>query len=202
MKDSSVKSLCEGPWVDHTSRQSMFESSGFRLGSAVPEIDNLAFLGPSSPIKPGPYDWKNDKFLNLNNGIYKGLRRLIGIRKSCSVLSLGRTVIRRLDDQKNGIMIFSRIFENKEIVVMINAGAGDQHISSVPVDPAVNAAQDQKYRMLLDYNIAGITQKGGQGMEIRFNPAYKLQNWNYAIFVQENNIAKQDKDLETFLCKQ
>jgi glycosidase len=96
--------FCNEGWHDITSRQSMFQSAGFRLGSSEQAIDDLAYLGlPQKPSKQSveQYDWTRDPYLNRNHQTYQHLKRLIAIRKSCKALRYGRTQVRRLDNRQN-----------------------------------------------------------------------------------------------------
>ncbi|KAJ3302528.1 hypothetical protein HDV03_004895 [Kappamyces sp. JEL0829] len=196
-----------GNWNDVTSRQSMFASAGYKLGSAVPAIDHLASLGPNQdpatiPTTPG-YDWTNDVFLNATSVFFTNLRSLIQVRKSCGALREGRTDIRRLDTGTNGAMIYSRVSASQEVVVMINTGGANNQISYVPLDQSQSQGRQGKAFVLLSNPaIRGTVRKSGitGQWELQFNPAYSLNTWNYAIFVPEANAGPWNSSIGSALC--
>src|SRR3989338_4378056 len=185
---------------DVLKRQDMFIGSGWRLGSAVPAINDLNYIGVWNPIQTSA-NWRNDPFLRTDHDLYKNLRKFTHISRSCQALRQGTMVWRNAQPFIGGMLFFSRIFQSKEeIVVIINPGSQTQTLSQVQVDNTVNFnASFQVYKNLFNgFQQGTIGYQSGQAY-LFFNNI-QIAPSSYMIFVHQNNVAPYDPDLACQLC--
>ena len=92
---------------DFLKRQDIFLGP-WRLGSALGVIDHLSYVGNVSYYKK--IDWKADPYLNRNHDMFKEIKSVNWLRKSCICLREGNQYFR-----ENQYMGNIRIFENIQL---------------------------------------------------------------------------------------
>lgn len=191
-----VTNLCSGH--DHALyRQDMFMAGQFRLGSTVPEINDLAYIGPTQPnLSP---DWKDDPFLNRDHSVFQTARRFNYIRRSCDALRLGGTFPRLGWNSSEGLLAFSRINGPQEILVVVNNSGSSITIPNITVDGGINAAAGQRYINLLNGYERGTVTKSGTSTYLSFGGAQIAGN-SVKVFVHENNTTPWDSRIGAHMC--
>ena len=115
----------------------MFINSPWRLGSAIDSINNLNYIGVWDDI----IDNINDPFLQTNHTLYKFVQKLIYFRKSCISIRRGNLYVRYASQNNGGLFIFSRIYENIEIIIVINPNDSISQMipNQILIDNTINA---------------------------------------------------------------
>src|SRR3989338_1914925 len=134
---SSIVDLCNAGSDYTLKRQDMFIGGPWRLGSAVPDIDKLNYIGVWTPEQTTP-DWTKDPFLNTGHALYITVRKLTHIRSSCSPLSQGSLVWRNAQPFIGGLLMYSRIFNGAEMVIVLNPSPKSVTVPRIPIDNAIN----------------------------------------------------------------
>ena len=168
-------------------RQNMFISGQWRLGSTVEEIDSLAYVGKHEH-EESPY-WQEDPYLNLEHAVYKTARRMNYIRRSSDALRYGRTEFRWADYKKSGLMAFSRIHEDQEVVVLVNNASYPIEIPNLSIESSINQVSGEKYKNLLTKNQVAYTYLKDGAAHLTFNGA-QIQGNSVMVFAHENNLTK------------
>eukprot|EP00727_Mastigamoeba_balamuthi_P011755 m51a1_g7201 putative sulfonate abc transporter atp-binding protein (703) ;mRNA; f:199567-201736 len=195
----SVVDACHGTG-DSLKRQSMFMSSGWRLGSTIPELNQLAFIGKSTaPAPAGPNDWQSDPFLNRNHMVYKASRAVNHIRQSCSALRAGNTAFRWGDYKTEGILAFSRLLGPQEIVVIANNAGYPITIPRLQVDPSINQAAGQHYKNMLNGLEVATIEREGTNSFMNFGGT-QIDGNSVKVYAHEYNLSKWDSYLGAHLC--
>jgi glycosidase len=192
-----VKSICSS-YQDSRYRQDMFLEGPWRLGSAVPEIDQLARIGFDSAKTP--QSWWTDPYLNRAHGQYQLVRKLNAVRQSCKALRRGQIYFRAAHSSAGaGLLAFSRIVDgNNEVVVLINIGDGWISPTTLYVDGG-NAAFTI-YKNLLNGNDRASVGQLGTGKGLYFLNGFTLGPHGMAIFAPESNTKTWDSVLGAHLC--
>lgn len=188
--NDEIKRECKGH-AHELYRQDMFMSGPYRLGSTVPEIDRLAYIGKVS--SKSKIAWTNDPFLNRNQPVYKLARKMIHIRKSCPALSFGTTQFRWVDDHANGLLAFSRVDGSNEALVVINTG---NHEFSLPDIGVGSGSRGDRWVNLLNTNEAGTHTGSGLGFK-----NVMLKGNSIMVFMPQNRASEYNPALETNLCR-
>ncbi|KAJ3279905.1 hypothetical protein HDU76_009358 [Blyttiomyces sp. JEL0837] len=184
------------------SRQAFFASAGWKMRSAVSNIDALSGVGPAgTPPNPSTYDWRQDPFLDLNNSIYVNTRRMIHIRKSCEPLRRGNTYIRVANDY--GLLAFSRIASYEAVMLMNVKRSGNYNVPSysVYVDANMNA-DGAVFKNLFNPSqvaYARATANGGKVLDFG-SGGFNLNQRGYALFVPAGVVGGYDNYLQATLC--
>jgi glycosidase/PKD repeat protein len=185
-------------------RQDMFIHGPWRLGSVESSINNLSQIGFDS--QPIPASWETDPYLKRDHDMYKSVRKLIHVRKSCPALNYGQTYFRQAWSNADGLLAFSRVFEGKEILVVQNFGPTSRQLTTLNVDGSINGGKvGTTYRNLLNGYQRGRVNAGGGSLSFHtLNGSTEQALWINAygtmIFVHESNVANYDSYLETHLC--
>lgn len=198
---SEIAGACSSLAFDNHAlhRQDMFLTGPWRLGSMVPQIDNLAYIGRNS--QKLPKSWKVDPYLNRNHELYRFSRQLIDIRKSCSSLTAGNIYFRRADSDSGGVIVFSRILNNDEAIIAINTGSHPKMLERIIIDKRLNSHQVGRHyiNLLTPYQRAVVNQKdGGVFLEKYGEAPLELGPFQSAIWIAEKNFIKKG---ESRLCK-
>lgn len=113
------------------SRQDMFASGRWQLGSEVTQIDAFARIGPGELGNSQVYE-------TLDHPIAEHVRKLIEIRKSCLPLSDGKLIFRAAHATSGahggGFLAFSRIYNGVEMIVMMNSSKHPRKIHQLEVE--------------------------------------------------------------------
>eukprot|EP00966_Prymnesium_polylepis_P024234 558236-Prymnesium_polylepis.1 len=108
------------PISDNFYRQDMWTGSPFQLSSVVPAIASLAQIGVDycGATKASSPSWQNDPTLSRSHGLYKMVRRLVALRKSCPALRRGQPFVQAVGDTDSGLLKISRVFEGRVEIVL------------------------------------------------------------------------------------
>jgi glycosidase len=196
---SDIDSACNGS--DHARyRQDMFLAGPWRLRSVVPQIDALAAIGFGNTGSPS--SWQDDPYLSTSHDLYRYVRRLVAVRKSCAALRRGAIYFRAAHSSPwGGLLAFSRIDGSDEIVVVANSGGASIKLDALHVDAGLHWGKDfTLYRNLLNGFQQATVGKLGTGMGIYFEGGLTVASHSVAIFVKESNVRPYDGGLGTHLC--
>ncbi len=174
----------------------------WRLGSAVPAIDALSYIGNWRPTQT-TRDWKNDPYLNRNHSLYQFARKLTHIRRSCSALRHGSIVWHRADPQVGGLLIFSRYQSStmREIVVIINPAKHAATTGSIPVQNNSAKKPNQVWVNLVNgFNKATIGYDSSGNCFLFLPPAFHIAPQSFLIFANADEVSGYDSYLDTMLC--
>lgn len=172
---------------DALHRQDMFAGGMSLLGSVVPDIDRLSYVG-----LPRASRGNADPFLNQEHALYQSTRRFLAIRRSCSALGFGHTRFRWSED--GGLLAFSRVdaVNGSEALVIFNAGERARALPRLRVD-----AGAMRWRNLLN----GKEEAVGQGGMLDFG-GVQIAPDHAMVFVPEDRVGPYDAHLETYLCRE
>ena len=196
--NDSIKQLCSSGYGDALYRQDMFASGAFRLGSTVPSIDSLAYIGPTT-ASAWP-DWHTDPYLDRSSDVYKTARKLDFIRRSCDPLRYGAIYFRWGDQASTGLMAFSRIDSGREMVVVVNNAPYPLAIPGLTIDSGINQVSGQRYIDLTTGARVATTQRSGASTWLDFGGA-QIDGNSVMVLAHENNITAWSSYLEAFQCK-
>lgn len=193
---SQVQSTCGGG-SHGLYRQNMFESGMWRLGSTVDEINDLAYIGPSQArVSP---QWQLDPYLNRQHHVYKTARRFNYIRQSCDALRMGNIVPRLSWDSSSGLLAFSRIHDDQEILVIANSSSGNITLPNITIDGGLNGVNGHEYMNLTNGFERGTVVKSGSNTYLNFN-GMQISGNSVKVFVHENNATGWDPYIESHIC--
>ncbi|MGZ3691615.1 MAG: alpha-amylase family glycosyl hydrolase [Pseudobdellovibrio sp.] len=190
---SDVQNICKSG-SDALYRQDMFFSGMERLGSTVPEIDALAYIGPAQKLNGV------DPYINQQHKLYKDTRKFIHIRNSCKALKFGKTNFRWMERNSNaGLLAFSRIDSNGadtfEALVILNTASDARALPDMQVTDFSNG---HMWKNLLNGFEQAKTSGNGN---LSFNGMTIGPN-SMMVFVPQENASGYDSHLETQLCVQ
>ena len=190
--NGAIDSACHGH--SHALfRQDMFMGGMTRLGSTVPEINKLAYIGPSQK-----FEGANDPYLNRDHALFKTARKFLNVRHSCNALKYGSTAFRWVEQgASEGILAFSRINQNGphtyEALVVINTSWSEREIPEMKVN---DGSSGKQWKNLMNGFQQGTTTGRGSlhfgGLKIGPNSAM--------VFVPSDNVAPFDPRLEAHRC--
>jgi len=186
---------------DGRKRQDMFMSGPYRLESAIPEINNLAQIGPFSQT---PYAWNADPMLARDHYLYQLVRKMIQTRNSCGTLSWGKTNFRNAGSNNDDFIAFSRLDSSREMVVMINPKKGGIQIDSVQIDNTINYNMvGQKYINLFDNTKVGYIGYNGAQAYIYLNNtsgANQLGPQSINIYIHQKFVGSFNTVTQSYMC--
>ncbi len=189
---AAVENLCLGT-DDALKRQDMFVNGPWRLGSTVPEIDALSFIGAIQPaLSPA---WTSDPMLVRDHDVYLTARRFNRLRRSCSPLNRGLTELRTSSSANSALLIFSRIDASKEMVVVVNNTSASLPVPDVTLDPGSNTVASQVYCNAL--NTAQTATATGTNLSFG---TVQVDGNSVAVFAPDANLAPADPTLRVRLC--
>jgi hypothetical protein len=123
----SVYVACNDPQVGFNAQQTMWRNGGYNLGSLVPSIDALAYVGKSQGPNPFTQDtWRDDPFLGTETDMFVHIKQLNKLRRSCPPLLNGVQVY--LDTQSPSfnavsLVTYMRVLPESIALVIINPTA-------------------------------------------------------------------------------
>jgi glycosidase len=175
-------------------RQDMFMGGMTRLGSTVPQINQLAYIG--LPLTKESPRWEDDPYLNRSHKVYQSTQRFLQIKKSCNALKYGKTKFRWVDNNSEGILAFSRLDEasRDEVLIVLNS-AGLSH--GIPEMAVKDSAKGEKWVNLL--NTAEQAWTTGNG-SLTFGPL-TIRPQSVMVFVPEKNVSLRDEEHGFAICK-
>jgi glycosidase len=175
-------------------RQDMFMGGMTRLGSTVPQINQLAYIG--LPLTKESPRWEDDPYLDRNHKVYQSTQRFLQIKKSCNALKYGKTKFRWVDSNSEGILAFSRVDEpsHDEVLIVLNS-AGLSH--GIPEMAVRASAKGERWVNLL--NTAEQAWTTGNG-SLTFGPL-TIRPQSVMVFVPEKNVSLRDPEHGFAICK-
>ncbi|MBK8201413.1 MAG: hypothetical protein IPK68_03505 [Bdellovibrionales bacterium] len=175
-------------------RQDMFMGGMTRLGSTVPQINQLAYIG--LPLTKESPRWEDDPYLNRSHKVYQSAQRFLQIKKSCNALKYGNTKFRWVDNNSEGILAFSRVDEpsRDEVLIVLNS-AGLSH--GIPEMAVKASAKGERWVNLL--NTAEQAWTTGNG-SLTFGPL-TIRPQSVMVFVPEKNVSLSDPENGFAICK-
>ena len=198
----------------------MFIHSPWRLGSAIASINSLSYIGVwEHGLSP---DWQIDPFLNRTHLLYQNIRKLIALRKSCIALYQGGggttsssintgIYFRQADSSSNvngqGWLIYSRIYNDMEIIVVLNTNSNDyMNIpTQILIDSKINKDMDgKKYYNALNldyYGWIGKSNSDGNYYLYVDNPTITVPSDGYVVFIREDQIGSFNDEYQIAFCK-
>lgn len=196
--NASIQQQCTLGYSDPLYRQDMFASGPFRLGSTVPSIDGLAYIGASS-ASAWP-DWHTDPYLDRTGDVYQTARRLNFIRRSCDPLRYGAIYFRWGDSASTGLFAFSRIDSGREMVVVVNNAPYPLAIPTLTIDSGINQVSGQRYVDLTNGSRFATTVRSGSSTTLSFGGA-QIDGNAVMVLAHENNLAAWSSGLGAYPCK-
>lgn len=132
----------------------MYTGGPLLLGSAIDSIDALKDIDMAKlhEIKNvSGSSWEEDPMLRRDHDLYRFVKKLTKLRRSCDVFVHGRTRWGVSADIRppRGVMVYSRLSESMEAVMVINPKGEIQEHHEFECDPSLNKQSDV-YRDILD----------------------------------------------------
>ena len=189
-----------GSTNDALKRQDMFMGP-WRLGSAVSEIDSLSYVGFIGGWQKA--DWRSDPFLQTNHDMYKEIKSINWLRKSCSSLREGAQYFRYggLTTNKWGVFAYSRIYNGDEIVVIINDSDDNVSQPNILVDRSINSPDVTKFVNVKNRDDQGVVMGLPDGTAVlMFNNANLSAN-SYKVYVKLDNLGGWNDSIQGFSCR-
>lgn len=188
---------------DALKRQDMFMGP-WRLGSAVPEIDQLSYVGKvkkDGDIKSLRRN-SEDPFLNRNHELFTETRALIHIRKSCRTLQEGEQYFRYggSTEEKWGVFAYSRILEGDEIIVIVNNSDDKIMQPTLIIDKNLNAEKDLFVNLRNGYDQVEAFRDTNGGISLG-SDGKTMESNEYKIYVKAANVREWNEELKTHLCR-
>jgi glycosidase len=184
----TIQGKCTGDWFDGLSRQDMFLGGMTRLGSTVPEIDALAYIG--LPQSRGRGD-NSDPYANTDHQLFRSARTFLNVRKSCDALKYGSTTFRWVEPNSNeGILAFTRNDGRNEVLVVVNTAWSERAVPDMQVDSRT------QWKNVLN----GFEQANSGDGWARFN-GLKIGANNVMVFVPTFNVLDFDPQISAHRCK-
>jgi hypothetical protein len=179
-------------------RQNMFTGGPWKLGSVVPEINSLAYIGEGQQPQVAN---ASDPYLNTSHALFKTTQQLISVRKSCRELAEGELYFRAVNgqsaDQGGGLIAFSRIKDGNESVVLVNAKGSGTPISKILIDSGLGSDDvGKKFVNLMDTNQTATVSDGGKFLDFG---GREIGSTRAAIYVLESRVLKQGENFA--ICK-
>jgi len=194
---------------DAPKRQDMFFGP-WRLASAVPQINDLAYVGPIN-YTVGMH-WKDDPFLARNHSLYQMSRKLVNLRRSCPCLSHGNMTMRYFSNETFHLMAYSRFMPpnsssyklGAEMVIVLNP-KNETRLLRLPIDSEINKEPGEKYRNVFNLaEVAWVEIDKGKAYLKFGGPDDKgalIPPASQAIFMHEDHLRPYHDKLGIALCK-
>lgn len=195
-----VNDICHSSdFHNHTRyRQDMFMSGPWKLGSIVPEIQRLGFIGTSPAAATA-----GDPYANQSHELYRYVRQLAHLRQSCKSLGDGAIYFRAAHTDP-GLLAFARILDDQETVVMVNSSDKEIEMSQVVIDSSINGGRiGRRYRNIFFDAQSGVIERAADGgLRLRLNESgrFALKPFSAAIFVYEDQM-RRDAGRNQWLCR-
>jgi glycosidase len=197
---ASVQQMCEQGGADELKRQDMMANGPWRLGSAVGSIQAQAYIGPWRHVAD-PSDWRQDSYLKTDHAIYRAFRKAARVRTSCSALTQGSIVWRDAEPQVGGLLVFSRIFNAIEMLVIVNPGSRPRALTKYPIDGAVNfnAAFDVYKNLFFTEQQGTVGYENGEAYLYLSNATIEANS--FMAYTHESNVGAYDGYIQANYCK-
>eukprot|EP00929_Paragymnodinium_shiwhaense_P124282 TRINITY_DN9941_c0_g1_i2.p1 TRINITY_DN9941_c0_g1~~TRINITY_DN9941_c0_g1_i2.p1 ORF type:complete len:818 (+),score=214.51 TRINITY_DN9941_c0_g1_i2:71-2524(+) len=186
---------------DERSRQNMFMTGPWRLGSSVPALDDLSWIGTLSKEQLQKLEVQGeDPMLNKDNKIFKTVKALARLRRSCPALIHGTTMKRFSTGGTRGVLSFSRIQKGEggmEILSILNPGEEEAQIDHVYLETSLNS-DAQTYQSVFDDATGSVKKVEGhwQGQyRLEFEGGLKVQPKSFYVFARADRLQEKDPNL-------
>jgi len=194
---------CDANGADALKRQDMFASGPWRLGSAVPEMQSMAYIGNSTVKVSTP--WQQDPMLPRDHDVYISIRRMTHVRASCPALARGEIEWSVASETSCGVMAFSRFIEGDDggdIFVIINPGGGGAaDLDRVTSTRLRSRNGDARYvNVFRPSDVARMDNSSDTLALVLENP--RTDAGETRIFVREDRLKAFDSALGVALCAQ
>lgn len=195
-----VKAMCNGKG-DARYRQDMFVMGPWRLRSLISSVDALAHIGFDN--KSAPASWKTDPYLSTSHSHFGYIKRLIAVRKSCPTLRRGQIYFRAAHSSTSGgLLAFSRIYQGKEMLVIVNTSGASIPVTALAIDASLNWGKDYTpWKNLLNGYQTASVGKLGQGMGLYFSTGFAVPGRGVALFAPESHLTGYNTTAAAHLCK-
>jgi glycosidase len=200
-----VRHVCSS-WEHTRYRQDMFVEGPWRLRSLVGSVDGLSHIG-FDENRSAPSGWRNDPYLDRDHALYQWVRRLIAVRRSCGALRRGAIYFRAAHGAPGGLLAFSRVLHDREVVVLVNTGDHAIGLEHVTVDASLHRGRDfAVWRNLLNGFETATAGALNGGMGIYFAEGYALPPHSVAVFAPDDrgfgydNVTDYDARVGAHLC--
>ena len=198
-----IINLCNSGNDDSLKRQDMFLYSPWRLSSAINSINDLSYIGSWEHKLSPPID--QDPFLNTTHSLYHNIQKLLFLRKSCIALRRGQVYFRYVDTTIGGWLIYSRIYNDIEILIVINTDHNNykQMPQQIVIDYEINKSLNgKKYLNVLSPSTSyGYIGVGNGEAHLYFNnPVITIPSSGYAVFVREDQIGQYNEQYSIAFC--
>lgn len=185
---------------DALKRQDMFMGP-WRLGSAVSGIDSLSYIGWIPNWQK--IDWRSDPFLKTDHDMYKEMKSVNWLRKSCASLREGAQYFRYggLTTKSWGVIAHSRIYNGDEIVVIFNDSDDYVQQPNVVVDGSINSADASKFVNYRSQDDQGVVKKMPDGSNVLMFNNVNMSPNSYKIYIKQENLGGWNDQIQGFACK-
>jgi hypothetical protein len=197
----SLQDTCKAGSDDTLKRQDMFMEGPWRLGSCVPQIDALNYIG-NWESRQTTSNWQADPFLNRDHALYQFVRKLVHIRRSCGPLRRGDMVWRNAQPQINGLLIFSRVDHStgREVVVIINPAKQASSSAPIPLECTPDKKPfDTWVNLINGFDKASVGFQGSSCF-LYLSQGFAIAPQSFLIFVSADDALPYDSYLQTMLC--
>lgn len=167
----------------------------------MPSIDALNYIGVWQQSKPTTSNWTVDPYLRTDHALYGAVRRFVHVRRSCATLTQGSIVWRDAQPAVYGLIVFSRIWNGAETVVVINPSASRVTIAPIAIDNTINYnAAFQTFRNLLLSSQTAIVGYANDQAYLYMPSGFTLDAHATMIMVHSDLVGAYDQRLQTNLC--
>ncbi len=196
----ALQDLCSAGTDDALKRQDMFAEGPWRLGSCVPQIDELNYIG-NWRSRQTTSDWQHDPFLNRDHALYQFVRKLVHIRRSCEALRRGDMVWRNAQPQVDGLLVFSRVDRETGREVIVNPAKQASSSGPIPLENTPDKKPLQVWVNLVNgFDKASVGFQGGNCF-LYLSHGFVIAPQSFLIFVSADNASPYDTYLQTMLCE-
>jgi len=197
-----------GTHPDELKRQDMFVSGPFRMGSAVPEINSLAYIGSTSPAPSGP--WQSDQMLQRNHTMFKFTRRMVALRRKCLALAVGAIQFHLAASIDCGLLAYSRFLEGvgaseSELIVVLSPGINPDPdavtASEIELKGDFARKEGQWYANALNTSQRAQLRHRANGRPSLIFHDFQVERGDILVFTREDQLLPVDDSLGIALCK-
>jgi len=197
-----------GTHPDELKRQDMFVSGPFRMGSAVPEINDLAYMGSTTPALSAP--WQLDKMLQRNHPMFKFTRKMVTLRNSCRALAVGAIQFHEAAPIDCGLLAYSRFIKgadsaDTELVVVLSPGINPDPaavtVGEIELKGDLGRKDGQRYANALNTSQGARLRLTASGRASLVFEGFQAEPGDIFVFAPESGLLPFNSTLGIALCK-